>query len=152
MKPSSISLPFSLALLVTATTIAYAQTNPPNGHYEAGGSACVVAKKLGNSMAIQWATGEPSVAEAIDKAKQELNNQGYEFVFPQSNSNFRHGWIVIIKTRYRTYTGRERTSYGCGFDQLTVEAAEQRALSNLRSYSWGWKPSLGYEVIEKNQY
>lgn len=145
-------MPFYLALLLTATANVCSQTIPPIGQYEAGGSACVVAKKLGDSVAIQWATGEASVAAAIDKAKQALNQQGYEFVFPQSNSNTRHGWMVIIKTRYRTYTGRERTSYGCGFDQLTEETAEQRALSNLRSYSWGWNPNLGYEVIEKSQY
>ncbi|MCW8890409.1 MAG: hypothetical protein OQL20_07115 [Sedimenticola sp.] len=141
-----------LLLATLVTTPGLAQTETDSVSFERGGAACVVAKKLGNSLAIEWATGEPSVSHAIDKAKLALNKQGYEYVFPQANSPTKHGWMIIIKTRYRTYTGRERISYGCGFDPLSIEAAEQRALSNLRSYSWGWKPNLGYEVIEKSQY
>ena len=49
----------------------------------AGGAACVVAKKLGNSQAIEWVVGEPSVSNAIDKAKKALRKQGYEYVFSQ---------------------------------------------------------------------
>lgn len=146
--PSRLIIPVFLAI----TSVSHAQTEPGTRAFERGGAACVVAKKLGNSLAIEWTTGEPSVSHAIDKAKLALNKQGYEYVFPQANSAFKHGWIVIIKTSYRTYTGRERVSYGCGFDPQSVETAEQRALSNLRSYSWGWKPGLGYEVIEKGPY
>jgi hypothetical protein len=148
LKPEYIFLLVSLVLTQTAHSQSGATAQP----FQTGGAACVVAKKLGDSLAIQWATGEPSVSHAIDKAKQALLKQGYEYAFPQSNSHAKHGWIVIIKTQYRTYTGRDRTSYGCGFDGLSAEAAEQHALSNLRSYSWGWKPSLGYEVIEKKEY
>ncbi len=152
MNSLKFTLRFFISAFIVTTTGAIAQTANSIGAFESGGAACVVAKKLGNSLAIEWATGEPSVAQAIDKAKLALNKQGYEYVFPQANSHNKHGWMVIIKTRYRTYTGRERISYGCGFDNQTIEAAEQRALSNLRSYSWGWKPNLGYEVIEKKQY
>lgn len=148
LKPEYIFLLMSLLLAHTA----YSQTSADAQPLQTGGAACVVAKKLGDSLAIEWATGEPSVSQAIDKAKQALQKQGYEYLFPQSNSHAKQGWIVIIKTRYRTYTGRERTSYGCGFDDHSAETAEQRALTNLRSYSWGWKPNLGYEVIEQKRY
>ncbi|TVO75306.1 hypothetical protein [Sedimenticola selenatireducens] len=148
LKPEYFYLLMSLALTQTA----YSQSGANAQQFQTGGAACVVAKKLGNSLAIQWATGEPSVSQAIDKAKQALQRQGYEYVFPQSNSHAQHGWIVIIKTHYSTYTGRERTSFGCGFDDHSAETAEQRALANLRSYSWGWKSNLGYEVIEKKKY
>lgn len=117
-----------------------------------GGAACVIAKQLGNSLAIEWAIGEPSVAHAIEKAKQALRAKGYEYVFPQSNSSSPHGWMAILKTRYRTYTGRERISYGCGFSSQSPAGAESNALINLRTYSWGWKESNGYEVIEQRQY
>ena len=87
-----------------------------------------------------------------DFCQFELRNLSYEYVFPQSNSNNPHGWMIIIKTQYRTYTGRERTSYGCGFSNQSPAVAETNALHNLRTYSWGWKESVGYEVLEKHQY
>ncbi|WP_428603323.1 hypothetical protein [Sedimenticola sp.] len=112
----------------------------------------MIAKKLGDSLAIEWAIGEPSIASAIEKAKQALYRKGYEYVFPQSSSSDPHGWMIIIKTHYRTYTGRERTSYGCGFSSQSSTVAEENALTNLRTYSWGWKSGMGYEVIENLQY
>lgn len=117
-----------------------------------GGAACAIAKKLGNSLDIAWATGADSVADAIGQAKQELHKRGYPYVFPQANSNQPHGWMVIVKTGYRNARGRPRTSYGCGFSTLSATAAERDAVDNLRSYSWGWRPEFGYQVIEKTSY
>lgn len=116
------------------------------------GSACVIAKKLGDSIAIEWVLGEPSATDAINRAKQALRTRGYEDLFPQSSSSDAHGWMVIIKTQYQTYTGKERTSYGCGFSTQSPAQAENNARNNLRAYSWGWKESLGYQVIESRQY
>ncbi len=114
----------------------------------AGGNACVVAKKLGNSLAIEWAVGQPSVSAAIARASEALRRRGYEYVFPQANSALPHGWLVVIETGYTTYTGRKRTSYGCGFSTDAADA-EQRAIRDLRAYSWGWKPDYGYQVKER---
>lgn len=144
---------FTLLLILLCTTSASTgQTAVLTKPMAPGGAACVIAKKLGDSLAIEWAVGEPSVAHAIEKAKQALRIKGYEYVFPQSNSNNQHGWIVIIKTQYRTYTGRERTSYGCGFSNQSPAIAETNAILNLRTYSWGWKESSGYDVIVTRQY
>jgi hypothetical protein len=49
--------------------------------------------------------------------------------------------MVVVKTSYTTITGRNRTSYGCGYTQ-------QSALYDLRNDSWDWKPEMGYEVVE----
>jgi hypothetical protein len=148
---SSTACRLLLPLLCIALTV-NGQSTATGGPLKSGGSACVIAKKLGDSLAIEWAVGEPTVGHAMEKAKQALHAKGYEYVFPQSNSSNQHGWMIIVKTRYRTYTGRERTSYGCGFSNQSPAAAETNALLNLRTYSWGWKESSGYEVIEKHQY
>lgn len=153
VMPSKLKTFHTLLLSLPCVVLtANGQAATTVGPLATGGAACVVAKKLGDSLAIEWATGEPSVAHAIEKAKQALRVKGYEYVFPQSNSNNPHGWMIIIKTQYRTYTGRERTSYGCGFSNQSAASAESNALLNLRTYSWGWKESIGYEVIEKHQY
>ena len=118
----------------------------------AAGAACVIAKKQGNSLDIAWITGAASVTEAISEAKQTLLGRGHTDVFPQANSDQPHGWMVIVKTGYQNARGRPRTSYGCGFSPLSVNAAEQNAVDNLQSYSWGWRPEFGYRVVEKTTY
>lgn len=115
------------------------------------GSACVMAKEQGNTLAVEWATGVPSVDAAIEQAKQALRKQGYAYIFPQANSALDNGWMVIVKTEYHTLRGRLRTSFGCGFSQNPT-LAEQMALTDLRSYSWGWRPEMGYTIYQKTTY
>ncbi len=141
-----------LLSLLSMLPPAHGQSAASNGQPVSGGATCVIAKKLGDSLAIEWVTSEPSVTLAIEKAKRALRKKGHEYVFPQSSSNALHGWMAIIQTRYRTYTGRERTSYGCGFSSQSSTDAEAKALINLRTYSWGWKESMGYKIIEQRQY
>ncbi len=125
---------------------------PDGGRDNGGGAACVVAKKLGNSLAIEWSTGAPSVSQAIARAKQALREKGFKYVFPQANSSLPHGWMIVIKTQYKTFTGKIRTSYGCGFSAVSAKQAEQLAVRDLRAFSWGWKPQYGYDVIENKRY
>ncbi|MET0066365.1 MAG: hypothetical protein ABW076_08480 [Candidatus Thiodiazotropha sp.] len=121
------------------------------------GAACVVAKRQGDSLAIEWiASPRVSAAEAIDQATSKLLAQGYRIkgqdVHAQANTDLAHAYLVIVKTRYTTLTGRQRTSYGCGYSPRSAAEAEQAALYDLRNYSWGWKPELGYEVMVKSRY
>lgn len=139
-----------LFTLLWHTSFSYGQSSATDA--TTSGAACVIAKQLGNSIAIEWALGEPSVDQAIKRAKQALHARGYEHVFPQAGSSDAHGWMVIIQTRYQTYTGRERTSYGCGFSAQSSAMAEANAQKNLRAYSWGWKERMGYQVIENLKY
>jgi hypothetical protein len=60
--------------------------------------------------------------------------------------------MVIVKTNYKTQTGRTRTSYGCGYSASSPQQAELAAVNDLRNYSWGWKPDFGYEVVESIRY
>ncbi len=122
-------------------------------HRAQAGAACVVAKRLGDSLAIEWvASPQESAATAIDKAKQILIDQGYrnqgQDMHAQANSALPHAYMVIVKTQYKTAAGRTRTSYGCGYSPRSSAEAEQAAVYDLHNYSWGWKPELRYEVIE----
>ncbi|MCG7981742.1 MAG: hypothetical protein JAY90_03210 [Candidatus Thiodiazotropha lotti] len=122
----------------------------------AGGS-CVVAKRQGNSLAIEWqASFSDSALSAMEKAKKRLLDQGYrnkgQDVHAQAGSDLPHAYVVIVKTVYNTLRGRPRTSYGCGFSPVSAGEAERAALYDLRNYSWGWKPEFGYEVMERFRY
>jgi hypothetical protein len=121
------------------------------------GASCAVAKRLGDSLAIEWvASPDETVDSAIHKAKQKLLEQGYrkkgQDVHVQASSGLPHGYMVIVKTRYTTMTGRTRTSYGCGYSPRSAAEAQQAALNDLRNYSWGWKPEMGYEVFKSLRY
>lgn len=137
-----------LLILLLISPLTLAQEIP----LPAGGSACVVAKNLGNSESIAWSLGQPTISQAIAKAKASLKKRGYVYVFPQANSPLPHGWLVVIKTEYQTITGRIRTSYGCGFSAKSEQDAEQQAQLDLQAYSWGWKPKHGYQVFERQRY
>ena len=122
----------------------------------AGG--CVVAKKQGNSLGIHW-VAQPglSVRAAIEEAKRRLREQGlgldrYEGLFPQANTPLEHAYGVVVRTEYTNARGKPRVSYGCGFSDVSQGEAEWAALRDLQSYSWGWTPSKGYEVVERFQY
>ncbi|MET0078905.1 MAG: hypothetical protein ABW119_10580 [Candidatus Thiodiazotropha lotti] len=122
----------------------------------AGGS-CVVAKRQGDSLAIEWqASFSDSALSAMEKAKKRLLDQGYrkkgQDVHAQTGSDLPHAYLVIVKTVYTTLRGRPRTSYGCGFSPVSAGEAERAALYDLRNYSWGWKPEFGYEVVERFRY
>jgi hypothetical protein len=121
------------------------------------GAACVVAKRLGDSLAIEWvASPAESAASAIDKARQKLIEQGLrrrgQDVHPQASTELRHAYMVIVKTHYVTHTGRMRTSYGCGYSSRSAREAERAAVYDLRNYSWGWRAELGYELQETLRY
>lgn len=139
---------FLFLILLPGTAPLQAQTSAD----PSGGSVCVVAKEQGNSLAIEWAVGEQSVSQAIISAKSALYSRGFTHVFPQAKSAIPHGWIVVIKTVYKTVRGKIRTSYGCGFSQESARAAEDFAVSDLSAYSWGWKPEYGYDKVEMKRY
>ena len=121
------------------------------------GASCVVAKKLGNSLAIEWvASADVSAADAINQAKQKLLEQGwrgrYQDAHPQASSELSHAHMVIVKTQYKTLIGKQRTSYGCGYSARSIQEAGEAALRDLQNYSWGWKPEFGYKVVESFRY
>ncbi|MEJ2407360.1 MAG: hypothetical protein P8171_24405 [Candidatus Thiodiazotropha sp.] len=143
-KPALLSIAIALPIITNATQVQ-------------AGAACVVAKRLGNSLAIEWlASPEVNAAGAITRAQNRLIEQGYrtkgQDVHAQAHTELRHAFVVIIKTRYMTAIGTTRTSYGCGYAANSKAQAERAAVYDLRNYSWGWKPEFGYEVMETFRY
>jgi hypothetical protein len=121
------------------------------------GAACVIAKKQGDSLAIEWvASPSVSAATAILEAQQRLIDQGYrtkgQDVHTQAVTELRNAYMAIVKTQFTTLRGRSRTSYGCGYSPRSAAEAERAAVYDLRNYSWGWKPEMGYEVVEALRY
>ncbi len=122
----------------------------------------MVAKELGNSLAIEWvADTKESIDSAIEKAKISLHNKGFSKrklldLHVQASTQLAHGYLVIVKTKYttpfKTKMGNSRTSYGCGFSKTSFADAEQTAVSNLRTYSWGWKSEFGYELRTRHEF
>ena len=121
------------------------------------GASCVVAKRLGNSLAIEWSAGErESAGSATEKAKAKLLERGlrkkYQGLHAQATTDLSHAHMAIVKTEYTTLAGSQRTSYGCGYSPRSAAEAEQAALYDLRSYSWGWKPDYGYTLVQAFNY
>ncbi len=127
------------------------------GTSDAGG-VCAVAKELGNSLAIEWVAEEgATVASATKKAKSLLHERGFtkkklQGLYVQTSTALPHGYMIIIRSSYTTRIGKDRTSYGCGFSQRSSAEAEQVALKNLRSFSWGWKPEFGYDLHARHSF
>jgi hypothetical protein len=118
------------------------------------GAACVVAKRLGDSLAIEWVAAPDQGAEsALRQAERKLIERGfqgkYQGLHPQASKPLSHGYGAVIKTEYETRIGRQRTSYGCGFSASSAAQARTLAIDNLRNYSWGWKPKFGYRIVEE---
>jgi GMP synthase-like glutamine amidotransferase len=134
----------SLLLALGATTL------------QAGG-ACAVAKKHGQSTAIEWVAGPDETAvSAQEKAMNKLLAAGhrhrYSDVHSQEITNLKHAYVVIVRSEFETIRKKKRVSYGCGFHPKSSRDAEWEALKNLQSYSWGWYPNMGYEIVEKFRY
>ena len=117
--------------------------------------ACVVAKRMGDSLALEW-LAQPgiTVQQAVNEAERLLQEQGYgkdryEDVFAQANTDLPHAYALIVKTSYKNARGKSRTSYGCGFSAESYSDAQWSALRDLQAYSWGWTPSRGFEVVEQ---
>ncbi len=144
---------FLRSLLLIATVMVpssqlLAQSNPAT----TGGAACVIAKKQGHSQAIEWVIGAQTVDHAIKAAKKILRERGYTDLFPQANSALPHGWATMIKVQYKNPRGRVRISYGCGFSHSSEKDAIRLATEDLRSFSWAWRPELGYDVVQSQRY
>ena len=126
----------------------------------AGGAACIMAKWRGNTLDYALAYGKDHPVEAQEEAQAVLESRGYgdfkhhvNVLHPQALSNLPHAYAVVIRSRFETPLGIERTSYGCGFSRGSYEAAQWEAIRDLQAYSWGWKPDRdGFEVVERLRY
>ncbi len=150
MRPFVCNI-ITLICIVIFVTLVISQT-------ATAGGVCVIAKELGNSLAIDWLAKEgETVASATEKAKGLLRKKGFtkrklQDLHVQASTHLPHGYLIIIKTSYKTRRGKARTSYGCGFSHQSSADAKQLAIKNLSSFSWGWKPEFGYELHTRHNF
>ena len=157
MNAGKLSKPSRVVHKLRALVIALSMGLPFIATQAEAGAACVIAKKQGDSLAIEWvASPNINAATAILEAQQRLIDQGYrtkgQGVHAQAVTELRHAYLVIVKTQYTTLRGLPRTSYGCGYSPRSAVEAERAAVYDLRNYSWGWKPEMGYEVEKAFRY
>ncbi|MES9906361.1 MAG: hypothetical protein ABW168_27230 [Sedimenticola sp.] len=147
-----------LLLATTSTQAAQPATAPDDGHQ--GGAVCLMAKWMGNSLDYALVTGKRHPMLALEAAEKILSKKGYasykvnvDIMHQQAFSHLTHAFVIVIKSRYKTRRGKMRTSYGCGFSPASYQHAQQQAIEDLQSYSWGWSPEQHkFEVIEQLRY
>ncbi|MDJ0738727.1 MAG: hypothetical protein QNJ91_03360 [Gammaproteobacteria bacterium] len=126
----------------------------------AGGAACVMAKYQGQTLDYALAYGKSHPVEAQEAAEDALRAKGYadylkhlDVIRAQNLSQLEHAHVIVIRSEFKDFRGRERSAMGCGFAAASFRDAELDAVRDLQAYFWGWKPDLhGYEVVRKFRY
>ena len=125
-----------------------------------GGAACVMAKWQGNTLDYALVMGKDHPVEAQEEAGRMLAAKGYDSYkknvdvrHAQGLTNLPHAYVIVLKTTYKTYLGKDRSSYGCGFSADSHDDALWEAIRDLQRFSWGWVPDRdGYQIIQKTRY
>lgn len=146
-----------LFLLIRTATAAEAVDTRPQ---QPGGAACVMAKWQGNTLDYALVTGRDDPGKAQEAARAILQGKGYgrygpgvDVTHPQGATGLPHAFAVVIRSDYKTWRNKDRTSYGCGFSALSFDDALWGAVRDLQRYAWGWVPDRdGYTVVEKRRY
>ena len=125
-----------------------------------GGAACVMAKYQGQTLDYALVYGKPHPAEAQDAAKDELRQKGFadyqkhlDVMRAQNLSNEDHAYVIVIRSEFEDWRGKDRSAMGCGFSTQSYRGAELDAVRDLQAYFWGWKPDQhGYQVVRQLKY
>lgn len=123
----------------------------------AAAAACVMAKWQGTTLDYVLVHGKAHAVEAQEEAQRLLGERGYgrygpnvDVRHPQAATALPSGQAVVLKSTYKNWRGRERTSYGCGFAAQSRDEALWAALRDLQAHAWGWTPDRdGYEIVEQ---
>lgn len=130
------------------------------GSVRAGGAACVMAKHQGQTLDYALVYGKSHPVEAQEAAEAELRAKGYadylahlDVIRAQNLSNLDQAYVIVIRSEFADWRGRERSAMGCGFSAASYREAELEAVRDLQAYFWGWKPDQhGYQLVRKFQY
>jgi len=125
-----------------------------------GGAACVMAKWQGNTLDYVLVTGSAGPEQAQQAARDQLKAKGYgnygagvDVTHPQGFTNLPHAFVVVLRSDYKTWRGKDRTSYGCGFSAVSRDEALWDAIRDMQRFSWGWIPDRdGYQLVEEQRY
>jgi hypothetical protein len=164
MSPSRLAHSLLLGLLILGSGWLGAAQKPGRNPAEKldvaiGGAACVMAKWQGDTLDYALVYGKQHPIEAVEEAERILASKGYDRNYKnvdirhtQATALYPHGYVMVVKSVYKNWRGKEKTGYGCGFSMRSFTEARGRALNNLQSYSWGWMPSMGFEIVEQLRY
>ena len=130
------------------------------GAAAAGGAACVMAKYQGQTLDYSLVTGTAHPDDAQEAAKQELRAKGYgdykkhlDVMRAQNLTDLERAYVVVIRSEFKDWRGKDRSAMGCGFSTQSYRGAELDAVRDLQAYFWGWKPDQhGYQVVRQLQY
>lgn len=154
MRFLTASLAVALSCCLATAQAAERKRPPP------GGAACVMAKWQGNTLDYVLVTGKDHAGEAQEAARMLLKEKGYgnygagvDITHPQGMTNLAHGFVVVLRSDFKTSRGKDRTSYGCGFSAKSYDDALWDAIRDMQRFSWGWKPDRdGYQVVVKRRF
>ncbi len=130
------------------------------GSAHAGGAACVMAKYQGATLDYALVYGKTHPVEAQEAAEDELRAKGFadyakhlDVMRAQNFSNLANAHVIVIRSEFKDWRGKDRSAMGCGFATNSYRDAELDAVRDLQAYFWGWKPDQhGYEVVRKFRY
>lgn len=126
----------------------------------AGGAACVMAKYQGQTLDYALVYGKTHPVEAQEAAEDELRAKGYadylknlDVMRAQNLSDLERAHVIVIRSDFKDWRGKDRSAMGCGFAKRSYQDAELEAVRDLQAHFWGWKPDQhGYQVVRKFQY
>ena len=103
----------------------------------AGGAACVMAKYQGETMDYALVYGRAHPADAQEAAMAELRDKGYgdylrhlDVMRAQNLSNNDHAYVIVIRSDFKDWRGKERSAMGCLGSNPQVKTCQIRG--NLR--------------------
>jgi len=127
---------------------------------QAAGAACVMAKFQGQTLDYELVITQGHPVEAQEEAETRLKKKGYDNYYKeldvvrgQNLTNLPHAYIVVIRSEFKDWRGKDRSAMGCGFHPDSYEEALWDAIRDTQNYFWGWKPDRdGYEIVKKVRY
>ena len=144
----------------TESTVAVEPAEPAPRH---GGGACVMAKWMGQTLDYVLVTGKDHPDTAIREGERLLLDKGYgdyrargsrvDVIHTQAITALPHAYVIVLRSDWTNWRGKQRTNYGCGFSPASYEDALWEAIGDLQNHAWGWKPDRdGYQVLEQLRY
>jgi len=119
-----------------------------------------MAKYQGQTLDYALIYGKTHPVEAQEAAEAELRAKGYadylshlDVMRAQNLSNLDEAHVIVIRSEFQDWRGRDRSAMGCGFSVSSYRDAEREAVRDLQGHFWGWKPDQhGYQVVRKFHY
>ena len=94
--------------------------------------------------------------QCAKRAYDYLKSIGYEknihdrmILYKDGEVVITSGYYVVVKSTYTEPEGLVKTGIGMGVSSVSYEEATTRAIKNLFDYSYTWKQSYGYDIVEK---